>query len=95
METMQIGEIERQLGSERKRRLDSDTGEAIEIMSNGLINVDDLMLQKFKREMLWKYHMHLKSHVPAMTGIRGRQRHKTGVDFYKWINKGGEKITHC
>jgi hypothetical protein len=31
--------------------------------------------------------MHLKSHVPAMTGIRGRQRHKTGVDFYKWINK--------
>jgi hypothetical protein len=33
--------------------VDSDTGEAIEIMSNGLINVDDLMLQKFKREMLW------------------------------------------
>jgi hypothetical protein len=22
-------------------------------MSNGLINVDDLMLQKFKKEMLW------------------------------------------
>jgi hypothetical protein len=33
--------------------VDSDTGEAIEIMSNGLINVDDLMLQKFKKEMLW------------------------------------------
>ncbi|WJX80182.1 hypothetical protein P8452_63215 [Trifolium repens] len=25
--------------------------------------------------------------LQQLRGIRGRQRHKTGVDFYKWINK--------